>query len=892
MSRDSASLSVFVVTHTHWDREWYHSATRFRQRLIPLVDELLAASPDEPPFLLDGQAILLEDYLAIRPAERGALTEALLSGRIEAGPWYVLADELIPGGEALIRNLLAGRRVLSSLGGATAPAVLYSPDAFGHPASLPLLAAGFGIPLAVLWRGLGGPEWPNGDSFRWIAADGSSVVVHHLPPSGYEFASNLPFDPAFARARWDEIERILVPRARLGALLLLNGADHHAPQRDLQQAVDRLGEAAAPHRVQRTGLRAAAQVLVERAAAADLPEIRGELRSSFGYTWSLQGTFAVRAPLKQRAVRLEREMVRDVEPWLALGRRSPAVPPASLEHAAWQTLLQCHPHDTLCGCSIDAVGRAMASRLESSEDQARGLRTDGIGALIGHDPDESIDQRPRWRPSVVVRNRAARVRNGIAELELLTFVRDVPVGPDSAFAQLAETPDEPVLIDGGRIRYQVLEERRRNDRLEPRRRYPDNDLVRAQRVVAWLPDVRGYGTVTFPLTAGAGAAPEGDVRTGASRDGSTWLENGFLRVTHESTGAISLSGRDGSLELRDFIELEDAGDAGDTYTPSLIEPVIRARSAHRARVIHSGPLRGEIEAEFLLSIPEQSSRDGRAATSVSMAVRMALAIDAGARFLRVRVTCDNVARDHRLRLVCATGVRNGDVHADAAFGPVARRPAAPPPYDDGRERALPTAPMHRYVTCCDDRSSMTIFANGATEYEVLKDGRVAITLFRGVGELSRADLPERPGHAGWPSPTPEAQCLGPIASELACLPLGPRTQQVIHEIEQAADDALFPLTGETIRALLASPAPTVGVELSGTGLAFGACKRSEDGEWMVLRCVNLLERAVEGSWGVDKQKREARLARLDETPGAVLQVSEGRVEFLAGPRAVVTVLVR
>ncbi len=187
---------------------------------------------------------------------------------------------------------------------------------------------------------------------------------------------------------------------------------------------------------------------------------------------------------------------------------------------------------------------------------------------------------------------------------------------------------------------------------------------------------------------------------------------------------------------------------------------------------------------------------------------------------------------------------------------------------------------------------MTIFANGATEYEVLKDGRVAITLFRGVGELSRADLPERPGHAGWPSPTPEAQCLGPIASELACLPLGPRTQQVIHEIEQAADDALFPLTGETIRALLASPAPTAGVELSGTGLAFGACKRSEDGEWMVLRCVNLLERAVEGSWGVDRQKREARLARLDETPGAVLQVSEGRVEFLAGPRAVVTVLVR
>lgn len=891
MSRDSAPLSVFVVTHTHWDREWYHSASRFRQRLIPLVDELLA-SPDEPPFLLDGQAILLEDYLAINPAAREPLTQALLRGRIEAGPWYVLADELIPGGEGLIRNLMAGRRVLSNLGGATPPAVLYSPDAFGHPASLPILAEGFGIPLAVLWRGLGGVEWPSGDTFRWISADGSSVLVHHLPPSGYEFASNLPSDPGSARARWAEMERTLVPRARLGALLLLNGADHHAPQKDLKQAIDRLADAASPHQVRRTGLRAAAQSLVERAGAVDLPRISGELRSSLGYTWSLQGTFAVRAPLKRRAVRLEREMVRDVEPWLALARTSSLVPPLSLEQAAWKTLLRCHPHDTLCGCSVDPVGRAMAARLESSEDQARGLRTDSISALLGHDPDESIGNTPNWRPSIVVRNRAPRRRSGIAELELLSFVRDAAVGPDSASAQHVETPDETLLIDGGRIHYQMLEESRRHDRLEPRRRYPDNDLVRAQRVVAWLPDVGGYGTVTYPITSGTGAAPEGDVRAGASQDGGVWLENGFLRVTHEPTGELSLSGSNGSFELQRFIELEDVGDAGDTYTPSLIEPVIRAASPYQARVIHSGPLRGEIEADFHLAIPEQSSREGRAATTVSMTVRLSLVIDAGARFLRVRAACDNLARDHRLRIVFATGVKEGDVYADAAFGPVARRPQALPPYDGLRELALPTAPMHRYVTCSDDRSSMTIFANGATEYEVLNDGRLAITLFRGVGELSRADLPERPGHAGWPSPTPDAQCLGPIVSEMACLPLGPRADQIIHEIELSADDALFPLTGETIRALLAVPAATSGIELDGVGLAFGACKRSEDGEWMVLRCLNLLDRDVEGSWGVDREIREARLARLDESPGAVLPVVDGRVEFVAGRRAVVTVLLR
>ena len=64
---------LYVVTHTHWDREWYHTAERFRQRLVRLIDEIL----DDPPvvgesFLLDGQAILIEDYLSIRP-ERAAV---------------------------------------------------------------------------------------------------------------------------------------------------------------------------------------------------------------------------------------------------------------------------------------------------------------------------------------------------------------------------------------------------------------------------------------------------------------------------------------------------------------------------------------------------------------------------------------------------------------------------------------------------------------------------------------------------------------------------------------------------------------------------------------------------------------------------------------------------
>jgi alpha-mannosidase len=68
-----------------------------------------------------------------------------------------------------------------------------------------------------------------------------------------------------------------------------------------------------------------------------------------------------------------------------------------------------------------------------------------------------------------------------------------------------------------------------------------------------------------------------------------------------------------------------------------------------------------------------------------------------------------------------------------------------------------TAPLQRYVSLFDERKGATVYSDGLAEYEAREDGSVAITLVRAVGELSRNDLPERPGHAGWPAPVPGAQ---------------------------------------------------------------------------------------------------------------------------------------
>jgi len=91
MTSLGASLdTVFVVTHTHWDREWYRTAEEFRPGLLDLVDEVLDGAAGGH-FLLDGQVILLLDYLDSRPERAGDLAQALATGRIDV---KLAADKL------------------------------------------------------------------------------------------------------------------------------------------------------------------------------------------------------------------------------------------------------------------------------------------------------------------------------------------------------------------------------------------------------------------------------------------------------------------------------------------------------------------------------------------------------------------------------------------------------------------------------------------------------------------------------------------------------------------------------------------------------------------------------------------------------------------------------
>lgn len=863
-------FELFVIPHTHWDREWYHTAAHFRQRLVPLIDELL----DEPPppgesFLLDGQAIVLEDYLAVRPERAAALGTLLRDGRLEAGPWYVLPDELIPGGEALVRNLLSGRDLVRRVGGEPPP-VLYCPDSFGHPAILPELARGFGCEIVVVWRGYGGGgRWPPGDTVRWRGPSGVEVTLYHLPPDGYEAGASLPTEMTAAAERWASVEGVMRPRATTGLALFFNGADHHARQLDYRKAIAAIADAARPDVVRATTLRDAAAAIVREAQRVELPVVENELRDSYGYIWTLQGTLATRAAQKRRNAIAERLLVRDVEPWLALMHAGGTGATRAVLAAAWRTLLRAHPHDTLCGTSIDAVASAMDERLSSTIVQAEALRDDALVAVLGHDTARARAEPDAWRPVVVLRNPVARARGGVAELVLSATIANVAVGHLSAGRQGLPQRIPPWGVDG--VPLQILERGERVALTEDPRVYPRADRTATVHALGWVERIGGYSVVTRAQRRGRRVSVPNpvDVR---ERE----MSNGLTRLIVNDAGEVRLEDLTTERVIDNLLALEDRRDVGDLYTPALRE-TLPPWKLRRVRRVHRGPLRGELAMDFVGS-------SGRCT--------LRLQLDANLPVLRIRVNGENRARDHRLRLRFMTELAGAATIADAAFHPVARTPLKLSDDEQQMEHVIATAPLHRWVARFTANHGATIFSDGLAEYESHDDGSIAVTLVRAVGALSRSDLPERPGNAGWPADTPAAQSPGPFAAEFAMALHGPDSPDVRDWMEQLADDVLLQIKGETLRSNMLEPREAGLIELAGDGLVFSCAKPAQREGWIALRCINRREVAVRGTWTFGRTIVEAMRARLDETPEGMVSVNGRSVMFEAAAKEIVTVLVK
>ena len=830
MSELPQPLHLVVVPHTHWDREWYRTHEQFRARLVTLVDgllDLLERDPAFAHFLLDGQTIVLDDYLEVRPGARPRLEKLAREGRLAVGPWHVLPDEWLVSGEALIRNLRTGLARAEPFGGAMP--IGYVPDQFGHVGQLPQLFAGFGFEAAVLWRGVGADV--DRLLFAWEAPDGTRLPTVYLL-QGYGNGVQLPTDPDALAGRLRAQAATLARHSDGHVLLLMNGSDHEFPDPGMPAALE-AALARLPGVSAEIGSLARYVALARAAAREPLPVHRGELRSGLRCPL-LPGCASARMPQKLAEFANDRLLVRWLEPlaaWLGVLGGDPD--PERIDFA-WRVALENHPHDSVCGCSIDAVHEQMDGRYRRVAEIANAHLEAVTAALARHvalPPAAAFgtgagEAIAVWNPNA---GGAVAVE---AELEL-----DVPVGsggaprplhlrrPDGSRVPVSVERVRPAgrpargvfaragvlsLLPGLRREFNGLYAngiawRRAGERLEvrvqlgptpkagfdieaERRALRDvlaDESLREVAVEAVEPPrlrlrfvdvLPGHGLRLYRVAPGAARSSEPLVAE-ALPGGGAAIENASWRIEADAAGRVTLWSRRHGRRIDDALRIVSEGDRGDEYNFDPVPNGERVSAPVRARVRAQRVSGCEValRLDLVYRVPEGLAPDRASRTTrhVSLPVRLELRLLAGLDRVDLAVALDNTARDHRLRLEVGAPFAPARFEVESAFE-VAERPIAPPPDAFGSphpsELPVGAGPQRRFATLHGpDGLALTVANRGLAEVEALpgERGAIAVTLLRAVGWLARPDLRLRPGPAGPMLPTPGAQVPGPHRAELS-----------------------------------------------------------------------------------------------------------------------------
>jgi alpha-mannosidase len=420
--------TLHVISHTHWDREWYETFQQFRLKLVHLIDkllEILAEDPEFKYFMLDGQTIVLDDYLHLRPEMEPVLRQHIQSGRILIGPWHILPDMFLVSSEAHIRNLLQGERTTRKFG--PKMPIGYIPDPFGHPGQVPQILKGFGIEAAALWRGLS--EEPA--ELWWQSPDGSKVLLAYLRDS-YGNGATLPArEPAQFTQLIAAARDSLAAHSAVDDFLIMYGTDHMEPSPFTSAAIAYANKNLDGTRVIHSTLPAYIQRISDSIAQLEtsIPTICGELRAC-DRSPLLPGVLSTRMWIKQRNHSSQTLLEKWAEPFSVFAQNMVRVEPsmelpgvgasnrirnvAPIIRQAWRLLMENHPHDSICGCSIDQVHEEMRPRFDQVDQMGEEITLQALQAIA-----LATDTRAQNAFSaVVVFNPSSAPRRDLVEVDL------------------------------------------------------------------------------------------------------------------------------------------------------------------------------------------------------------------------------------------------------------------------------------------------------------------------------------------------------------------------------------------------------------------------------------------------------------------------------------------
>ncbi|MGJ5831096.1 alpha-mannosidase [Streptomyces ossamyceticus] len=434
----ASAHTVSGVGHAHIDSAWLWPIRETKRKTSRTFSNVTALADEYEDFIFAcSQAQQYEWVRDNYPQVWERIKKAVEKGQwAPVGGMWVEADGNLPGGEAVARQFVHGKRFFIENFGIETKGV-WLPDSFGYNAAYPQLAKLAGnewfLTQKISWNQTN--RFPH-HTFWWEGIDGTRIFTHFPPIDTYN-----------ARFSGEEMDRAVRNYQEKGAgtrsLAPFGWGDGGGgPTREIMERARRLAD-----------LEGSPKVVVEhpdeffakaRAEYEDAPVWHGEL-----YLELHRATYTSQARTKQGNRRSEHKL-REAELWAttaALHAPGYAYPYEKLDRL-WKTVLLHQFHDILPGSSIAWVHREAEAEYARVAKELEELTAEAVTALGAGDA-RVFNTGPRDRAEVVRTSEGAPV-----------YV-EVPANGSAPLA--AAEPPHPVTVDGltldnGLVRVVVAED--------------------------------------------------------------------------------------------------------------------------------------------------------------------------------------------------------------------------------------------------------------------------------------------------------------------------------------------------------------------------------------------------------------------------------------------------
>lgn len=823
---------IHVVAHTHWDREWYFSDNEAFIQFSYHMDEVIYAleNGELDYYYLDGQLSILDDYLKVYPNQETKIKELVEGNKLFIGPWYTQMDEFVVAGESVVKNLQIGIDMSKRLGGHTA--LGYLPDSFGQGKDMPKIYNGFGIEDAVFWRGMPN-EVTKSREFYWTAEDGSKVLTINIRNGYYAGVALVEGEIYQKKAILD----IVSEDSATTNITLPVGGDQRAVDRNLKAIIEEANkEFAEEYQIEESNYPHIFNLLKKE--ATDLPTVQGEFMSG-SVSKIHRSIYSSRYDLKKINDTIENRLIFQLEPLMLMADDLGIPFKRELMDYTWKLILKNHAHDSIGGCNTDKTNEMIMARYKEA-DQLSYSTVDYLVRKIA----ESIE--------------------GIQENDLVLF-NTLPYRRTEPYTLEVSTKKTTIkLFDDQRheIPFQLISTEKVYAG-EVRRSESDYDEAKYYYIHK-ISFINELPALSYQIVS-VEEQDESATQEKPVALEETTIENAAYKITF-SNGQFSILAKEQGITYKNCLHVEESGDEGDTYdySPAYFDSIHHLFFETAEVAIQSGKFLSTMSVTGSWFVPKDLAARKAQKVDTEIEYTLTLSLKNDSKRVDMKLSLNNQALDHRMRLVVKTPVKSQVSYADTLFGIVERNNHDPHIHDwrelGWKEEPTEIYPMIHYANTHDLETSWTVMSKGIKEYQVI-DSDMYITLFRGVGFLGRPELLRRPGDASGNQfryiPTPDSQLLGTLEMELSLIiATDYNPAKIQREYQMYSVDAPYyqvqtlnrftnPIQYFQSNKVDHLTTLKKSIDLSELPLVFSAIELSRDGEWINIRLYNpLLEETV------------------------------------------------